>query len=83
MSDLNEIITMTGKLSPVKTITGHVTVVDFYLHPLEDGEGYNIVDSRGNIINDFSPEDQVEALHGHITDMTFFKGMITCFQNIT
>lgn len=67
MSDLNEIITLVGQLSPVETITGHVTAVDFHLHPLEDGEGFNIVDSQGNIINDFSPEEQVEALHGNIT----------------
>lgn len=67
MNDVSEAVTIVGELSEVEIITGELTVVDFALHPLEDGEGFQIVDSNGNIITDWSPEEQVEALHGEIT----------------
>lgn len=67
MNDASEAITIVGELSEVETITGELTVVDFALHPLEDGDGFLIVDSEGNIISDWSPEEQVESLQGEIT----------------
>lgn len=67
MSEINEVVTLTAELSSPEPITGNLVIVDFHLHPLEDSEGYVIVDSQGNILNDFTPEAQVEALHGEIT----------------
>ncbi len=66
MSEINDIVTLTAEFSSSKSITGSLSVVDFHLQPLEDGEGFSIVDSDGNTINAFTPEHQVEALHGEM-----------------
>ena len=66
MSEINDIGALTAEFFPSESIIGSLSVVDFHLQPLEDGEGCSIVDSDGNTINAFTPEHQVEALHGEI-----------------
>lgn len=76
MSDLNVIQTFSGELEPVSNITGDMMAIDFFLHPLEDSSGNNIIDSNGDLLSDATPGPQTEPLSGELIPIVTITGSI-------
>lgn len=69
MSDMNVIQIFECELEPVTTFTGELEAIDFFPHPLEDGDGNLIVDSSGNLLTDATP-GKADPLNGEIAVYT-------------